>query len=132
MLKKLSFEDLIVWQKAHQFVLKTYQYTARLPKDEAQGLREELRNSTRAVAAHIAEGHQAVNPGRRMQFLCHAQEALKKSKYLLLLSEDLSYGQDIALKELCMEVDELLADFMSLTRNNLTLDFVEPLHAIKQ
>lgn len=125
MLKKLSFEELIVWQKAHQLVLKTYQYSNRLPKEEAEGLRDELRCSTRNIAAHIAEGHQSVNPGRRMQFLCHAQESLKKSKYLFLLSEDLSYGKDATVRELLHEVDQLLTDFMSLTRNNLTLNFVE-------
>jgi four helix bundle protein len=124
MLKKLSFEDLIIWQKAHEMVLKTYQYTARLPKDEAEGLRHELRDAVRAIASYIAEGHESVNPGRKMQFLSYAQESLKKSKYLLLLSEDLSYGKDSELKKLYEEVNQLLIDFMSLTRNNLSLDFV--------
>lgn len=29
-----TFKDLIVWQKAHQFVLMVYKYTAKFPKDE--------------------------------------------------------------------------------------------------
>jgi hypothetical protein len=29
-----SFQDLIVWQKAHQFVLAVYLYTRRFPKEE--------------------------------------------------------------------------------------------------
>lgn len=123
MLKKLSFEDLILWQRAHDAVLRTYQYTTRLPPKEAEGLRSELRTSTRTIASHIAEGHEATNPGRRMQFLCYAQEALKRARYLYILSVDLSYGTDSKLKELLDEVEVLLIDFMSLTRNNLRLNF---------
>jgi 23S rRNA-intervening sequence protein len=29
-----SFRDLIVWQKAHQFVLAVYRCTRRFPKEE--------------------------------------------------------------------------------------------------
>ena len=29
-----SFEDLIVWQKAHQFVLMVYKYTSNFPNSE--------------------------------------------------------------------------------------------------
>ena len=29
-----TFTDLIVWQKAHQFVLAVYKYTAKFPKTE--------------------------------------------------------------------------------------------------
>ncbi|HBX65934.1 MAG TPA: four helix bundle protein, partial [Balneolaceae bacterium] len=27
-----TFKELIVWQKAHQFVLETYKYTKNFPK----------------------------------------------------------------------------------------------------
>jgi len=30
--------DLVVWQKAHQFVLAVYSFTARFPKTETYGL----------------------------------------------------------------------------------------------
>jgi hypothetical protein len=29
-----SFEDLVVWQKAHRFVLDVYRFTASFPKQE--------------------------------------------------------------------------------------------------
>lgn len=127
MLKKLSFEDLLLWQKAHDVVLKMYQYTARLPPEEAEGLRQELRRSCRKIAAHIAEGHQASNPGRRMQYLNASQAELRKTKYLYRLSTDLSYGTDHTMHELLDEVDHLLIDFMALTRNNLRLGFTDEL-----
>jgi len=33
-----SFRDLIVWEKAHRFVLAVYPYTAAFPKQETYGL----------------------------------------------------------------------------------------------
>ena len=32
-----TFQNLIVWQKAHQFVLSVYQMTKLFPKDEIYG-----------------------------------------------------------------------------------------------
>jgi hypothetical protein len=29
-----TFQDLLVWQKAHSFVLKMYSFTRQFPKDE--------------------------------------------------------------------------------------------------
>ncbi|MBW2664031.1 MAG: four helix bundle protein, partial [Deltaproteobacteria bacterium] len=33
-----SFQDLIVWQKAHQFALMVYKYSNNFPKTETYGL----------------------------------------------------------------------------------------------
>ncbi len=33
-----SFQDLVVWQKAHQFVLAAYRYSEKFPKSEMYGL----------------------------------------------------------------------------------------------
>jgi hypothetical protein len=33
-----SFEDLVVWQKAHQFLLAAYRFTGTFPRSETYGL----------------------------------------------------------------------------------------------
>jgi 23S rRNA-intervening sequence protein len=33
-----TFQDLLVWQKAHRFVLEVYAFTAAFPKQETYGL----------------------------------------------------------------------------------------------
>lgn len=33
-----KFEDLIVWQRAHAFVLEVYRYNASFPEEEMYGL----------------------------------------------------------------------------------------------
>ena len=51
-----SFEDLIVWQKAHDFVLGVYRATRSFPQEELYGLTNQLRRAATSVPANIAEG----------------------------------------------------------------------------
>ena len=51
-----SFEDLIVWQKAHNLVLAVYKVSENFPKTETYGLTSQLRRSAASVPANIAEG----------------------------------------------------------------------------
>ena len=51
-----SFEDLIVWQKAHQWVLSVYKQSKIFPQEEKYGLTSQLRRSAISVPANIAEG----------------------------------------------------------------------------
>jgi len=51
-----SFKDLIVWQKAHQFVLEIYRFTKDFPADERFGLTSQIRRAAVSVPANIAEG----------------------------------------------------------------------------
>lgn len=51
-----SFQDLVVWQKAHQLVLLVYKVTQEFPKEEIYGLTSQLRRAAVSVPANIAEG----------------------------------------------------------------------------
>ncbi|PKM79054.1 MAG: hypothetical protein CVU88_07785 [Firmicutes bacterium HGW-Firmicutes-13] len=51
-----SFQDLIVWQKAHQFVLDVYRFTYKFPQSELYGLTSQMRRASISVPANIAEG----------------------------------------------------------------------------
>ena len=51
-----SFRDLIVWQRAHEFVLLAYQYSEKFPRSEIYGLSSQLRRAAISIAANIAEG----------------------------------------------------------------------------
>ena len=51
-----TFQDLLVWQKAHQFVLAVYVLTAGFPKQETYGLSLQMRRASVSIPANIAEG----------------------------------------------------------------------------
>jgi four helix bundle protein len=54
--KAKVFTDLIVWQRAHEFVLGVYTYTEHFPKTEIYGLTSQFRRAAVSIAANIAEG----------------------------------------------------------------------------
>jgi len=51
-----SFQDLLVWQKAHQFVLEVYRSTENFPSKETHGLTPQFRRAAVSIPANIAEG----------------------------------------------------------------------------
>jgi four helix bundle protein len=50
------FEDLEVWQYAHELVLETYKITRDFPGEEKFGLTTQMRRAGVSIAANIAEG----------------------------------------------------------------------------
>ena len=51
-----TFQELVVWQKAHQFVLKIYEWTSNFPKSELYGLTSQLRRAAVSISSNLAEG----------------------------------------------------------------------------
>jgi len=50
--KTKRFQDLKVWQKAHQLVLRIYKLTASFPDSEIFGLTSQIRRSAVSIAAN--------------------------------------------------------------------------------
>ena len=86
-----SFEDLVVWQKAHAFVVGVYHESAALPKSETYGLTSQLRRAAVSVAANIAEGFKRFGKADKVRFLNIAQASLE-ARYYLILTRDLKSG----------------------------------------
>jgi hypothetical protein len=51
-----NYEDLQVWQKAHDLTLAIYKETRGFPSDERFGLTSQMRRSGASIGANIAEG----------------------------------------------------------------------------
>ena len=88
------FEDLIVWQKAHAFVLALYQATACFPPHEQFGLRSQMRRAAVSIPANIAEGFVKQTKPDKAKFYNIAQGSLEEVRYYLILSRDLKYLMD--------------------------------------
>ena len=51
-----TFRDLLVWQRAHEFVLAVYRSTSVFPRQETYGLVTQMRRAAVSIPANIAEG----------------------------------------------------------------------------
>jgi four helix bundle protein len=51
-----SFKDLLVWQEAHNLVIKIYKVTKFFPREEQFGLISQMRRASVSVTSNIAEG----------------------------------------------------------------------------
>jgi four helix bundle protein len=89
--KAEKFQDLEVWQKAHQLVLVVYKITRTFPSEEKFGLVPQMRRSGVSIAANIAEGFKKRGARDKSNFYNIAQGSLEELRYYFILSKDLSY-----------------------------------------
>jgi|SRR3990170_5670797 len=113
-----DFRDLIVWQKAHQFVLSIYRYSEGFPKNEVYGVTSQLRRAAVSVPANIAEGFKKKGKADKARFLNIAQGSLEECRYYLILTQDLGYGDTIELMSQLEEVSKLLEAYASTILNS--------------
>jgi four helix bundle protein len=86
-----GFRKLLVWQKAHEWVLLIYKLTENFPKHEVFGLTSQMRRAAVSVAANMAEGYAAGGKGQFGRYLHIAQGSLAEVEYYLILATDLKY-----------------------------------------
>lgn len=116
--KAKKFTDLIVWQKAHRFVLAVYRLTADFPKEEVYGLTSQLRRAAISIAANIAEGFKKTGPADKIRFLNISQGSLEECRYYLILTSDLGYSKTVVLESQIDEVAKLLAAYSNAVKKN--------------
>ncbi len=103
-----TFEDLIVWQKAHQFVLSVYEFTKQFPRQETYGLTSQLRRAAISIPANIAEGFKKRGKADKARFMNISEGSTEECRYYLILSKDLAYGDTLSLKGQLEEVSKIL------------------------
>ncbi len=106
-----TFEVLLVWQKAHQFVLEVYKLTKGFPKSEIYGLTSQFRRAAVSIPANIVEGFKKRSKLDKVRFMNIAQGSLEESRYYLLLARDLGYCNSSELLLQIEEVNKLLASY---------------------
>ena len=106
-----TFKDLIVWQKAHQFVLAVYRLTTGFPKEEIYGLTQQFRRAAVSIPANIAEGFKKRTKADTARFMNIAQGSLEECRYYLILTTDLGYGETDSITGQIEEVSKLLESY---------------------
>lgn len=115
--KTKSFTDLIVWQKAHQFVLAVYKLTKKFPKEELFGLTSQFRRASISIAANIAESYKKWSDKDKARILNIAQSSLEECRYYLILSNDLEYCTVEDEQNKIEEVSKLLYAYTNAIKN---------------
>lgn len=108
-----TFRDLIVWQKAHQFVLSVYRFSDGFPSREMYGLTSQLRRASVSIPANIAEGFRKKGKNDKARFMNIAQGSVEECRYYLILATDLGYGDSRPLMGQLEEVSKMLDKYHS-------------------
>jgi four helix bundle protein len=106
-----SFRDLLVWRKAHEFVLAVYGFTAGFPRQETYSLALQMRRAAVSIPANIAEGFRRRGKAEKAHFMNIAEGSLEESRYYLILAQDLGYGDTAKLAHALEEVSRLLGAY---------------------
>jgi four helix bundle protein len=113
-----TFRDLLIWQKAHHFVLCVYKETQSFPPDERYGLTRQLRRSAVSIPANIAEGFVKRGIADKLRYLNIAQGSLEESRYYLILAADLGFADLSALEKLVDECSRMIEAFSQTLRRS--------------
>jgi four helix bundle protein len=102
-----TFKELLVWQKAHRFVMVVYPLTALFPANEMYCLSAQMRKA----AISIAEGFKKRGASDKTRFFNTAQGSLEECRYYLILTQDLGYADTAEAETLLEEVSKLLVAY---------------------
>ena len=115
-----KFQDLLVWQKAHEFVLLTYRHSKEFPSEEKYGLVSQMRRAAVSIPANVAEGFIKRGQTDKIRYYNIAQGSLEESKYYLVLAKDLGYLKDVsAPQSLANETGRLLNGLINSIAHSL-------------
>jgi four helix bundle protein len=106
-----TFQDLLVWQKAHRFVLGVYALTATFPKHETYSLSQQMRRAAVSIPANIAEGFRRRGKADKARFMNIAEGSVEECRYYLILAKDLGYADTHGLTTSLEEVSRLLGAY---------------------
>ena len=117
-----SFEQLLVWQKGHQYVLSIYRITQLFPREEIFGLVNQMRRAAASITANIAEGYAKISPKDKLRFYNISQGSLEETRNFVILSKDLGYitaEEKGCLEEQASEVSRLLNAYCTALIKNI-------------
>ena len=86
-----SFEDLIVWQKAIDFVTQVYRVTNQGELKRDFGLRDQMRRAAVSIPTNIAEGFERASRKEYLNFLNIAKGSAGETRSLFRVALEIGY-----------------------------------------
>lgn len=95
-----SFEDLIVWQKAIEFVKQVYVITGQGDLRRDFGLRDQMRRAAVSIPTNIAEGFERASRKEYLLFLNIAKGSAGETRSLFRVALEVGYFDKATYDEL--------------------------------
>jgi len=121
--KMRPHENLEVWKKSIDFVIKVYRITNTFPVEEKFGLVNQLRRASVSVAVNIAEGAARQTNKEFVNFLYITRGSLSEIETELVISRKLGFLSDQDFEMLALEIDaisRMLSGLIKRLRSNQT------------
>src|SRR5579864_9568515 len=111
-----NYEDLQVWQKAHNLTLEIYKNTRCFPSEERFGLTSQIRRSCSSIGANLAEGCGRRSDGEMARFIQIAMGSGAELSYHLRLARDLGFLSQSCSEKLRSDLSEVMRMLSSLSQ----------------
>lgn len=110
-----SFEDMKVWQEAHQLAMRVLQETPKLPSEQQESLALRIDAAAVDVPRYIAEGFKRRGSRNKAHFYDMARSTLEGLRYYFILCRDLKY--DLNFEDLGYRGDQVSRMLDGLVRS---------------
>jgi four helix bundle protein len=116
--KILRHQDLLVYKKAMDAAMRIFEISKSFPKEETYSLIDQIRRSSRSVAANIAEAWRKRRyEAALISKLNDAEGECAETQTWLEVASKCGYVHRDCAKELYLEYDEILAMLTSMANN---------------
>ncbi len=102
-----TYRDLLVWQRAMDLVVMSYESAKTLPAHELYGLMAQIQRAAVSIPANIAEGHGRRHRGDYLHHLSMARGSLLELETHFLIAVRLKYLQPNDVQLILESTDEL-------------------------
>ena len=116
-----DYRKLLVWEKAHQYVLAIYALTSKFPDAERYGLTSQIKRAVVSIPSNIAEGCGRETTAELKRFLYIAMGSGSEVDYYLLLAHDLKWIDAAEYQRLTSELNgirRMLNNFIQKLKTN--------------
>ena len=119
------YQELFVWQRAMDLVVRVYEVTESFPHKEQFGLTNQLRRAAVSIPSNIAEGQGRQTTRDFLRYLSIARGSLQEVETQILIATRLDYiaeSEKVEMLERTSETSRLLTGLSRSLSRNTTLE----------
>jgi four helix bundle protein len=105
-----TFKDLMAFQKAYGLAMEIFQLTKGFPKEETYSLTDQIRRSSRSVAANLAEAYKRrIYPKMFISKIVDCEAEGAETQVWIMISHECKYLDSQTADRLFTEYDQVLS-----------------------